>query len=211
VPEDETSAAGGQESGGQGLPVRWILMVIALVLLLTPAGVRLVRRRRRLRAGDGEAAYREVVDTMVDLRLGSQSSTPRTTLAVVGSLAAVGEGSAEASGSGTAETAIARILRAVEWQRYGSPATTGAAVGPDLTSVAGPGGAQVGGVLLAERQGASPSDTRPGALAGDIRTVRRALARRAGWVRRVVAVMAPPSVISGLVARGAGRSGSGAS
>jgi hypothetical protein len=206
VPEDETSAAGGQESGGQGLPVRWILMVIALVLLLAPAGVRLVRRRRRLRAGDGEAAYREVVDTMVDLRLGSQSSTPRTTLAVVGSLTAAGEG----SGSGTAEQAIARILRAVEWQRYGSPATTGAAVGPDLTSAAGPAGAQAGGVLLAERQGASPSDTRPGALAADIKTVRRALAHRAGWVRRVGAATAPQSVLAGLLARGAGKGGSGA-
>ena len=206
VPEDETSAAGGQESGGQGLPVRWILMVIALVLLLAPAGVRLVRRRRRLRAGDGEAAYREVVDTMVDLRLGSQSSTPRTTLAVVGSLTAAGEG----SGLATAEQAIARILRAVEWQRYGSPATTGAAVGPDLTSVAGPAGAQAGGVLLAERQGASPSDTRPGALAADIKTVRRALAHRAGWVRRMGAATAPQSVLAGLLARGAGKGGSGA-
>ena len=67
------------------------------------------------------------------------------------------------------------------------------------------------GVLVAERQAAGPSDPRPGALAGDVRIVRRALARRAGWVRRVVAVLAPRSVLAGLAARGAGRGGSGAS
>ena len=54
---------------------------------------------------------------------------------------------------------------------------------PDLTSAASPEGEQGAGVLLAERQAAGPSGTRPGALAGDMRIVRRALARRAGWVR----------------------------
>jgi hypothetical protein len=42
-----------------------------------------------------------------------------------------------------------------------------------------------------------------------MRVIRRALARRAGWVRRVVAVLAPLSVITGLAARGPGQGGSG--
>jgi hypothetical protein len=207
VPDEAAGGSTGQDSGAQGLPVRWILIVLALIVLLVPLAVRLVRRRRRLRSGDGEAAYREVVDTMVDLRLGSESSTPRTTLAVVSDLAASGGGAESAP----VEEAVARILRAVEWQRYGSQGAAPPRPELDLAPAPSSGGEQGGGVLLAERQGARASDTRPGALAGDMRVVRRALARRAGWVRRLVAVVAPPSVIAGLVARGVGRGGSGAS
>ena len=204
LPDEEPTGATAANPG-RGVPVLTIVLVVTGLLLLLPAAVRLVRRRRRLRSGDGEAAYREVVDTMVDLRLGSESSTPRSTLAVVSDLAAAGGGAESAP----VEEAVARVLRAVEWQRYGSPGAAPLRPEPDLAPAPSPGGEQGGGVLLAERQGTSPSDTRPGALAGDMRIVRQALARRAGWVRRMVAVVAPPSVITGLVARGAGRSGSG--
>jgi hypothetical protein len=64
--------------------------------------------------------------------------------------------------------------------------------------------------MVAERQVAAHAGSRPGALAGDVRIVRRALARRAGWVRRVVAVLVPRSVVMGLAARAANRGGAGA-
>jgi hypothetical protein len=63
--------------------------------------------------------------------------------------------------------------------------------------------------MLAERQAAAQAGSRPGALAGDVRTARRALAHRAGWVRRAVAVMVPRSVFIGLAARAANRGGAG--
>ncbi len=206
VPEDETGAIGEQRSGGQGVPVGWILVVLALVLLLLPTVVRRVRRRRRLRAGDGEAAYREVVDTVVDLRLASESSTPRTTLAGVEALVTSGRGAEPAP----VEEALARILRAVEWQRYGSPGAAPATSEPEPSALAVPAGGQAGGVKLAERRAVDASGPRPGALAGDVRIIRRALAHRAGWVRRVVAALAPRSVFAGLAARGAARGGVGA-
>jgi transglutaminase-like putative cysteine protease len=204
LPDDEATGASAANRA-QGVPVLAIVLVVTGLLLLLPAAVRLVRRRRRLRSGDGEAAYREVVDTMVDLRLGSESSTPRSTLAGVSAVVAAGGGAESAS----VDEAMARILRAVEWQRYGSPGVAPRLPEPELTSAASPEGEQGAGVLLAERQAAGPSDPRPGALAGDMRVIRRALARRAGWVRRVVAVLAPLSVITGLAARGPGRGGSG--
>ena len=203
---DELAGGQSQSSSDQGQQLLWMVLTLAAGTLLVPAAVRLVRRRRRLRSGDGEAAYREVVETMVDHRLGSESSTPRSTLAVVSDLAAPGGGAESAP----VEEAVARILRAVEWQRYGSPGAAPLRPEPDLAPAPSPGGEQGGGVMVARRLGAGPSDTRPGALAGDIRVVRRALARRAGWARRAVAVLAPPSVITGLVTRGAGGSGSGA-
>jgi transglutaminase-like putative cysteine protease len=201
LPDEEPTGASATDTG-QGLPVLAIMVAVTGLLLLLPAAVRLVRRRRRLRSGDGEAAYREVVDTMVDLRLGSEAATPRSTLAGVHVMAAAGGGTESAP----VEEAVARILRAVEWQRYGSPAADPRPPDPDLTSAASPTGEQGPRVLIAERQRADP---RPGALAGDMRVIRRALARRAGWVRRVVAVLAPLSVITGLAARGPARGDSG--
>jgi transglutaminase-like putative cysteine protease len=212
VPDEAAGASGEGQSGSEGLPVRRILVVLVLIGILVPAAVRLVRRRRRTRSGDGDAAYREVVDTMVDLQLGWESSTPRSTLTAVQAL--VGAGAEPAPESGEVQQALTRILRAVEWQRYGSPgAGSGAAVVPG--GVAAPGGVAVpgaaaGGVMVAERQVAAHAVSRPGALAGDVRIVRRALARRAGWVRRAVAVLVPRSVVIGLAARAANRGGAGA-
>ncbi len=208
VPDEQAGGAEGQQSGGAGLPVRWILAVLTLVVLLLPAAARLVRRRRRTRTGDGEGAYREIVDTMVDLRLGAQSSTPRSTLAAVTALVGGGAGGEAAADSPGVEEAVARILRAVEWQRYGSPAVPPSAPRAEPTGVprvTEPSGGRAHGVMLAEREDQQAPAPRPGALRGDVRTVRRALARRAGWGRRMVAVVAPRSVITGAMARAAGR------
>jgi hypothetical protein len=210
LPDEEPTGAAAP-TARSGIPVVAIVIVVTLLLLMLPATVRHVRRRRRIRAGDGESAYREVVDTVVDLRLGSQSSTPRATLAAVQALVASGAGASPSAESAHVAEAIARIRRAVEWQRYGSPGVAAARGGePGSTGAAAPAGGQAGGVMLAERRVAAASAPRPGALAADMRIVRRALARRGGWARRVVAALAPPSVLRGPVARVAGRGGPGA-
>jgi hypothetical protein len=69
---------------------------------------------------------------------------------------------------------------------------------------------RAGGLMVSERQVTAEVGSRPRALAGDVRMVRRALARRAGWVRRAVAVLMPRSVLTGLAARAANRGGAGA-
>ncbi len=149
----------GQGRRDRELPVSLdpgIVLALTALLLLLPAAVRLVRRRRRIRTGDGESAYREVVDTMVDLRLGSESSTPRSTLAAVAALVGaawrrragrVGE----RRGGHRADPAGGRVaaLR-VSGGRLPQP-------GRSLNRcVAGPAGAQAAGVMLAERQDAGP-------------------------------------------------------
>ncbi|HYN56057.1 MAG TPA: DUF3488 and transglutaminase-like domain-containing protein, partial [Motilibacterales bacterium] len=203
-PVDELAGGQSQTSSDQGQRLRWLVLALMVGLLLVPALVRLVRRRRRIRSGDGDAAYREVVDTLVDLQLASESATPRTTLNEVGALASVAAGADTAGNSRAVEEATARILRAVEWQRYGSPDVPYARAQEPTRGAAG---ARVSGVILAERASDIGTAPRPGALTADIRIVRRALGRRAGWSRRVVAVVAPRSVIAGVLARGAGRSG----
>ena len=166
----------------------------------------LARRRRRLRSGDGEAAYREVVDTMVDLRLGLESSTPRSTLGAISALAVAGPGAESASGRGghRADPAVG------EWQRYGSPGA-GPGRGPTWTSPPprDPKARVARGRCWPSGRPASPLGTRPGALAGDMRIVRRALARRAGWLRRLVSVWRPPRWSGDWGPGGAGRGGSG--
>ncbi len=210
VPDELSAAPIGQQTGGQGLPVRWILAGLVLVVLLIPGAVRLGRRRRRATIGDGEAAYREVVDTMVDLRLGAESATPRSTVAAVTTLMTT-EGGGTPGDRPDVDQATARILRAVEWQRYGSLAGAPAASGAEPMSPPAPAGGTDGSVLLADRTaGVAGTAPRPGALTGDVRTVRQALGRRAGWSRRALAVVVPRSVVAGAVARGAGRGGGAA-
>ncbi len=206
LPDEQDGGSAGQQSSGSGLPVRTVLVVLALVLLMLPAAVRLVRRGRRVRTGDGESAFREVVDVMVDLRLGAQSATPRSTLAEVADLARGQDGARATTDRGQVDEAVARILRAVEWQRYGTPVATSGARPPG----AGQPESSTAGVLLVEREAGPGTALRPGALAGDVRIVRRALGRRAGWMRRGVATVAPRSVLAGIWARGGGRGGSGA-
>jgi hypothetical protein len=155
--------------------------------------VRVVRRRRRIRAGDGERAYRELADTVVDLRLGAEGSTPRATLTVVTALVG-GE-------DPRVDEAASRILRAVEWQRYGAPvpvhvSSTAPADGA-APSAAGRTGVDV--LDRPEEPAATVSAARPGALSGDARVVRRALGGRAGWSRRVAAALLPRSVLAGVL------------
>lgn len=211
VPDELAGAAAQQQTRGADLPVRWILVGLVLLLLALPGAARLLRRRRRVRIGDGEAAFREVVETMVDLRLGTESATPRATMRVATALATSGRGAGIAGDPADVEQAAARILRAVEWQRYGSaapppaeaPLTTEAETIGDRATTGGVDG----GVMLAERTVRSAAGTapRPRALTSDVRLLRQALARRAGRPRRAMAVVAPLSVIAGAAARGAGR------
>ncbi|HEX6887366.1 MAG TPA: DUF3488 and transglutaminase-like domain-containing protein [Candidatus Nanopelagicales bacterium] len=171
--------------------LRWLVaLVVVVLLLLAPAGWRVARRRRRLGRGDPESAYREVVDTMIDLGLGVEASTPRETLHALRARVGGGAGgwSTErgpwAPGAGEAgwrqvsrgsdvspppaEVALDRVLRAVEWQRYG-PGSSG---GPSSPELAG----------------------RPGALAGDVATVRATLAEVAGRARTVRGQLLPVSL-----------------
>jgi len=96
--------------------------------------------------------------------------------------------------------AIIRILRSVEWERYGGPGAVAwmsdaGSRGPDQPS-------QSAGVLVVDRADPSVGQLRPGALAGDVRVVRNALGRRAGWGRRVRATAAPRSVLVAPARRG---------
>jgi transglutaminase-like putative cysteine protease len=195
VPQDGLGDAAGGGTGRSGVPVGTLVVVGLLgALLLLPALVRVVRRRRRMRAGDGERAYRELADTVVDLRLGTEGSTPRMTMAVVTALVG-GEDS-------RVDEAATRILRAVEWQRYGSPEPAAAPL-PVPPAGSGPSTAGRSGVGVLDRPeqpAATASAARPGALSGDVRVVRHALVGKAGWARRAGAVLLPRSVLAGLLA-----------
>jgi transglutaminase-like putative cysteine protease len=192
VNEPDFGAVGAQEGGA---PVGWLLLGLVALLLLVPALVRVVRRRRRMHIGDGESAYREVADTLLDLRLGPEAATPRATLRVVEGLVDLPE----------ARDAAARILRAVEWQRYGGGASDGAGRGAGAVTLPGlgdpEGGRRPGAVAVLERS--TPSEvpgSRRGGLSGDVRVVRRALNQRAAWTRRIGARVAPRSELSRLAA-----------
>ncbi len=114
IPEDEgiAAAGGGAASGG----ARWwpLGLALGLLVLALPLAWRTARRRRRLARGDGEAAYAEVVDTAADLGLPLLGSTPRSALAEVRRLVGAAPTAGPEVGS-----ALDRIQRAVEWQRYG--------------------------------------------------------------------------------------------
>ena len=204
LPEDIGEAAGSGQGASDTMPLAWIALTGFLVLLLVPAVMRLVRRRRRLRIGDGESAYREVVDTLVDLGLGAEAATPRATMSVVSGLTTSSGAADGAADEAEVAESLARILRGVEWQRYGTPGGRPALSGP--VAVGGPAGR----VALADAEQVDTAAPVPGALVRDVRVVRRALAARAGSARRVLAAAAPRSVVAALAARGDGRGGRGA-
>ena len=202
VPDETDATAGSEQGGSDSLPLGWLALGGLLILLLVPAVVRLVRRRRRLRIGDGESAFAEVVDTLVDLGLGAEGATPRATMSVVAGLVDPGIGSTDDAEQPDVPAAIARILRSVEWARYGGPGT--AAGMPDSGAPSRdldqPGKAAA--VLVVDRVDPSAGQLRPGALAGDVRIVRHALGQRAGWGRRARAVAVPRSVLVAPARRG---------
>ncbi len=190
VTEDVTAADTAQ-SGGSGLPLRWLLLAGVLVLAMVPASVRVLRRRRRMRGADGQSAFAEVVDSVTDLGLGGAGATPRSTLSHVADLI---------EGDEPGQEGVLRILRAVEWQRYGTgtamPVGVGAATRPD------PGGPPAGNTATvpgpaAGRQAGQASSLLgdPAGLASDVRVVRRALSRRVHWAVRLRAALAPRSVM----------------
>lgn len=114
---DEDAGAGGDGALGQLDPTPVALIVAgALVVLLLPALVRAVRRMLRIRraaAGDAIAAWREVSDTMADLRLPLHASETARTRAQ--SLAAA---------HGVDAGALRELVTAVERRSYaeGGPA-----------------------------------------------------------------------------------------
>ncbi len=201
LPEDIGEAAGSEQGGSDSLPLGWLALGGLLILLLVPAVVRVVRRRRRLRVGDGESAFAEVVDTMVDLGLGAEGATPRATMSVVAGLVDLGIGSTDDANRPDIPHAITRILRSVEWERYGGPGTAAWMSGAGVPGRDRDQPGQAAGVLVADRVDPS-AGLRPGALAGDVRTVRHALGQRAGWGRRARAVAVPRSVLVAQARRG---------
>lgn len=202
---DAGAAAGSQTAG---LPLRWILGSVLLVLLLLPAALRWMRRRRRLARADGESLYREVVDTVLDLRLGRPATTPRATLAEVARWTDRSNSSGEAPESQSTAAALLRIQRAVEWQRYGKPVSAQPAPspGPQDARTVRPRGSEavvpVGALLTGTPPALSGRIDEPSLSPQDAGVVRRALALQAGRGRRLLAALAPASVITSLLARG---------
>ena len=187
--QDDQAGAGTYEPAGPSGRTLAVLLGVLLVLM-APALVRLFRRVRRFRAaraGQAEPAYREVCDTLVDLGVGSEGATARSTMTAA--VARVTRYLPDPE----LRAASDRILTALEWQRYGdgSPMPDGAprpaAEGAAVSVLARP-------QERVERQGTLD-------LSGDLRTVRRALDQRATWPRRVRAALLPRSVLSGWARR----------
>jgi transglutaminase-like putative cysteine protease len=188
--DGSTGAAGRSGSGEQAL-MFLIVALLGLVLVALPAMIRVALRAMRRRNGGAEDAYRETADTLVDLRLGDEQATPRATLAV-----AEGVIAGSAQDSADARASLARIQRAIEWERYGavgtpirsSPRRTGA-VGAGIRA----GGAVAQQARPTESSGHPGED--PGSLSRDVAQVRRALARSAGRRRRLLGALAPASLL----------------
>ncbi|MEO6825773.1 MAG: DUF3488 and transglutaminase-like domain-containing protein [Microbacteriaceae bacterium] len=140
VPKDKNSAAetlasGPGDSGRVGLQITlWVFIALSLGLL--PAISRQTIRRRRLRQlSDGVSgsvvAWREITDTARDLRFGpGPAETPRAFSERLRQRASMTE---------SESSALARILHAVELDRYGPPRrirNPAAALAKDTTVVA---------------------------------------------------------------------------
>ncbi len=184
VPESDELAvgAGGQQAGG--FPLRWVVAGALLLLMLVPGSVRLVRRRRRTRVGDAESAYLEVADSLLDLGLGTERATPRETMAEVQAHLASGG----VPPGPDLEEAMRTVLVAVEVQRYAPAQPIGSVVNPPAPARGGVAVAQRASVTAEARAGRAE-------LRLAARQVRRALARRAGWPRRVRGALLPQSVL----------------
>jgi transglutaminase-like putative cysteine protease len=205
IPDSDSlgGAAGGTST--QEAPTGWIVAAVALlVLLLLPGLLRMGLRLARRRRGGPEDAYREVVDSLIDLRLGPQGATPRESLAAVRRVVGSGEESVRVLES------VDRIQRAVEWQRYG-PGGSASLLGRASGSRPSEAGQPRAGTAVVDRVGAaapaeqaSGATPRPGALNDDVRTVRSALGTRAGMARRLRAILVPASLLGAVAARVAG-------
>lgn len=182
LPLDDPGTAGQLGDDPARIPVLPIAVFALMILMAIPALIRTSRRWQRMSRGDPESAYREVVDTMIDLRLGEEAATPRSTLAATAALLPGAHGTPDGdpdSPSGSLD----RILAAVERSRYAPPGP--AAPGRDGRAVA-----------LAE-----PEAPRAAVPAADVRALRQALGRRAGPRRRTLALVWPRSAIAAAVRR----------
>lgn len=185
---DEGAAQSPNQASGGGTAVLLGLLGLISGLLLVPMAGRIVRRHRRLRRGEAESAYREVVDTAMDLGQGDEGPTPRMTLAAVSAAMTDPEAAA----------AVRRVLSAVEERRYGRAAeSTSEASGPDAASLGPRFGYQQNASGRGAATGALPR--RPGeavraGVAADARVVVQALRQAAGLPQRVRATLAPRSI-----------------
>ncbi|HLY34006.1 MAG TPA: DUF3488 and transglutaminase-like domain-containing protein [Jatrophihabitantaceae bacterium] len=131
----DTPSAGAAQNGGTQstqLPIGALItlaVVVALVLFtLIPASVRIVRRRRRLRAGrrgDPDPLWAELSDTAIDLGyVWSPARSPRQVAAWLGG----GQG-------GRPDDALRTLAAAVERARYSPDAIRGAPLVDELREV----------------------------------------------------------------------------
>jgi hypothetical protein len=92
-------------------------VVLVLLLAGTPAGIRTLRRRRRLAAGTAGALWDEVAATALDVGVRLQPSwTPRRAARELAEVVARGDDPA-----GSAADAVSRLARAEEVACYGPP------------------------------------------------------------------------------------------
>ena len=108
--------AGGQ--GGTGIPWPLLagagLLLVALVTVVTPAGIRVLQRRRRLAAGTAGALWDELAATAMDVGVRLNPAwTPRRAATELAGV--VGRGG---DGAGAAKDAVARLARAEEAACY---------------------------------------------------------------------------------------------
>ncbi|MGB8020096.1 MAG: DUF3488 and transglutaminase-like domain-containing protein [Candidatus Nanopelagicales bacterium] len=217
---DEAGPESPQPATGVGAAPLGILLALVSVLFMVPMAGRIARRHWRLRRGGAESAYREVVDTAIDLGPVREGPTPRMTLAAISAAMADPE----------AQAAARRVLSAVEEQRYGraagshgeasglgadalgptfghqqnasgrgtSPgeATAGAGVA-GIAVVGAPAGvaARAGAAARGSAAGSAAASTRAG-VATDARAVLRALRQSAGLPQRIRATLAPRSLLA---------------
>ncbi len=181
---DPAETAAGQAAAQHSvLSVGRLFVVLLAILAVVPAAIRLGRRRRRRAAVDADAAFAEIVDTMVDLGLGQEAATPRATIALVAEV--IARPSSRPDRAGAAAAALRRIQQAVEWQRYGF-----AAQPADERPRAGTATTHAGtGPRVQPRGDAGPAPGR-----SDVQLIRRALLDQATRPQRVLALVLPRSV-----------------
>ncbi len=163
-----TGAGGGAGDPAAAVTRAAVLALVAVLIALGPAALRLGQRwsrRRRVRRGPGraQAAWDEVRATARDLYAGgADTETPRAFAMHV---------AARPAFEGDAGAWLAELRNAVERERYGPP--------PD----------HVGG------HGSAVAQVPPDELLRAVHEVRRALTEDAGFAARVRAVLLPASLL----------------
>ena len=139
TPSDPARAAGSSGSAAVAVPGGLAALLVLLVLaLVVPSGLRAGRRRRRLAAEPPDAALRawqEVLDTADDLRLDvPRSATPGAAAEVLAAHLGAASGGRRRHGSEESRAALDRVVTALTTERFaGRPAE--ADVGRDARRV----------------------------------------------------------------------------